>query len=72
MMEPEYFQYLLLMLITIGKSRPHNLLLINDLVDGQLADEVLNRQEIGPKLESYDIKVHLLLRDYWGGGGEEP
>jgi hypothetical protein len=49
LMEPEYFQYLLLMLVSIGKARPHNLCLISSLFDSQLAKEMLSQQEeIGP------------------------
>lgn len=46
-MEPEYFQYLLLMLVSIGKTRPHNLQLVGGLLDDQLAKEILGQQDIG-------------------------
>lgn len=64
-MEPEYFQYLLLMLVSIGKARPHNLRLISGLLDSQLAQEMLSQQQdIGP---SYSNKVNFFCL---GGGGE--
>ena len=48
-MEPEYFQYLLLMLVSIGKARPHNLRLVSGLLDSQLTQEMLSQQQdIGP------------------------
>lgn len=53
-MEPEYFQYLLLMLLSIGKSRPQNFQLISGLLDNQLAREMLSQQDIGP---CYGTKV---------------
>ena len=54
-MEPEYFQYLLLMLVAIARGRPYNLCLVSSLVDQQLAREMLSQQhDIGP---SYKTKV---------------
>lgn len=53
-MEPEYFQYLLLMLVSIGKARPHNLCLISSFLDNQLVQEMLSQEDIGP---GYSNKV---------------
>lgn len=47
-MEPEYFQYLLLMLVSIGKARPHNLQLLGGLLDNQLAKEMLSQHDKDP------------------------
>lgn len=62
-MEPEYFQYLLLMLVSIGKARPNNLCLISSFLDNELVQEMLSRQDIGP---GYGGKVCMCRRE----GGE--
>ena len=53
-MEPEYFQYLLLMLLSIARHRPHNL----TVVAAELSNLLLREEEEG---ESQDDE---------GGGGE--
>jgi hypothetical protein len=40
-MEPEYFQFLLLMLISVGKSRPDNLMLLAN----QIGDSLVQARE---------------------------
>lgn len=64
-MEPEYFQYLLLMLLSIGKARPQNLLLIASLVQEQLVQEVSTQEESGPELENYESKVSQYIKFSW-------
>ena len=47
-MEPEYFQFLLLMLISVGKSRPENLMLLAN----QIGDSLVGaRQGDAPETE---------------------
>ena len=58
-MEPEYFQYLLLMLISVGKARPHNLQLISSLMDEQLVREMLSQQDIGPSYQTTQVRVRF-------------
>ena len=41
LMEPEYFQFLLLMLISVGKSRPENLMLLAN----QIGDSLVRARE---------------------------
>ena len=68
-MEPEYFQYLLLMLVSIGKAHPRNLQLVSGLICKTLAREMLNRQDIGPQ---YGTKVRgweVVQECFFGGGG---
>ena len=74
-MEPEYFQFLLLMLISVGKSRPDNLMLLaNQIGDSLIRAEggTTSKQdsEAEPKMEFSDVErisafIHLLNDVFW-------
>ena len=62
-MEPEYYQYLMLMFLAVARSRPENLLLLA----AQVGDELVGEMTRGPSerelekrefdLKDNDIKV---------------
>ena len=77
-MEPEYFQFLLLMLISVGKSRPENLMLLAN----QIGDNLIRaKQEGSPQqddeaskddqemkfsdVERISAFIHLLNDVFW-------
>ena len=77
-MEPEYFQFLLLMLISVGKSRPDNLMLLANQIGDAL---VRTKEETSPQQETETAKdgketkfsdverisafIHLLNEVFW-------
>ena len=76
-MEPEYFQFLLLMLISVGKSRPDNLMLVANQIGNSLirAKEPTPREdgeskEAEPDMEFSDVErisafIQLLNDVFW-------
>ena len=74
-MEPEYFQFLLLMLISVGKSRPDNLMLLANQIGDSLVrarEESASKQEAEgeEKMEFSDVErvsafIQLLNDVFW-------
>ena len=75
LMEPEYFQFLLLMLISVGKSRPDNLMLLANQIGDSLVrarEESASKQEAEgeEKMEFSDVErvsafIQLLNDVFW-------
>lgn len=62
-MEPEFFQYLLLILVSIGKARPRNLLLISALVEDKVACQILvEHNKDGEKTQGSEAEVREMFK----------
>ena len=76
LMEPEYFQFLLLMLISVGKSRPDNLMLLANQIGDSLvrwregSASTKEEAESGEKMQFSDVErvsafIQLLNDVFW-------
>lgn len=73
LMEPEYFQFLLLMLLSVGKSRPENLMLLASQIGDGLIREKQDQDgatEAEQNVESSDVErisafIRLLNDVFW-------
>ena len=70
-MEPEYFQFLLLMLLSVGKSRPENLMLLanqigDDLIKSNQGDAPESEQETKcTDVDRVSAFIRLLNDVFW-------
>ena len=66
-LEPELFQYLLLILVSICKAHPHNLLLVSGFVEDAVARQVLLECKEGEASEAPEPEVGGMFNDFHNG-----